>query len=108
MALARRLGFAGFLADPGVAASFRVSPAAAYVRDGAGEEHCALWLRQERLAEDAGRLGTLLGVALPPPGRVNVGRRPDDWRRDYGADTVARVAEICAADIARFGYRFEG
>jgi hypothetical protein len=108
VALAVRLGFAGFVGHPGVAASFRAAPAAAYVRDGAGVEHCALWLRHERLAEDAGRLAAMLGVDLPPLAQVNVGPRPADWRAAYTPEAVAQVAEVCAADIARFGYRFEG
>jgi hypothetical protein len=108
VALARRLDLAGFVAHPAVAAAFRASPAAAYVRDGAGVEHPALWLRHERLEADAAALGALLGVALPPLGRVNVSARPADWRRGYTPAAVAAVAEACAADIARFGYGFEG
>lgn len=106
--LSRRVGFAGFLADPGVAASFRASPAASYIRDGAGIEHCAFWLRQERLTEDACRLADMLCVDLPPLEHVNASARPADWRRAYTPEAMAQVAAICAEDIARFGYRFEG
>ena len=105
--LAQRLDFPGFLAAPDVAASFRASPSAAYVRDGAGTEHCALWLRHDRLAEDLPRLETLLGLRLPPLARVNASARPADWRRLYDDRSAARVAAFCAEDITRFGWRFD-
>jgi len=104
--LARGLDFAGFLAAPEVAEAFRASPSAAYVTDGAGTEHCALWLRHERLAEDLPRLEALIGLRLPALARVNASDRPADWRRLYSDASAARVAEICAEDIARFGWRF--
>jgi len=99
--------FAGFVADPVTAAGIRANPYGAYVTDGAGQDRCGMWLRQERLAEDAARLGARLGLSLPPLQRINESGRPDDWRALYDDATAARVADLCAADIARFGYRFD-
>ena len=106
VALAQRLGFADFLDHPDTGAAFRANPSAGYVTDGAGVEHCALWLRHDRLAEDMPRLEALLGMRLPALERVNASDRPADWRAAYSDAAARRVAEICAADIARFGWRF--
>lgn len=105
--LAKALDFAGFLAAPEVEAAFRASPSAAYLQDGAGTEHCTLWLRHDRLSDDLPRLEALLDLRLPPLARVNASDRPTDWRSLYTDRTAARVAAICAEDIARFGWRFE-
>ncbi len=104
--LARALGFEAFLAHPDTGAAFAANPSAAYVTDGAGVEHCALWLRHDRLAAELPRLEALLGMRLPPLPRINVSDRPADWRAAYTDAAAARVAAICAADIARFGWRF--
>jgi len=107
VARARETDFAAFLAHPGTAAEFRANPYARYVQDGAGAEHCALWLRHERLAEDIPRLEALLGLRLPPLERVNHSDRPRDWRALYTDAAAARVADFCAVDVDRFGYRFD-
>lgn len=107
VALAQRLGFGAFLAHPETAAAFRASPAVSYVCDGAGVERCGLWLRHERLGEGVAELERRLGVRLPPLERVNASARARDWREHYSDAVAALVAEMCAEDIARFGYRFD-
>jgi len=39
--------------------------------------------------------------------RVNQSDRERDWRGYYDAALAAHVADLCAEDIARFGYGFE-
>lgn len=107
VARAQAMEFAAFLAHPATAAEFRANPYGRYVQDGAGVEHCALWLRHERLADDLPRLEALIGLRLPPLERVNASARPRDWRPLYSDAAAAQVAGFCAADIARFGYRFD-
>ena len=48
-----------------------------------------------------------LGFRLPPLPHVNRSDRAADWRGLYDDATRDAVARMCAADIARFGYRFE-
>jgi hypothetical protein len=98
--------FAGFLADPAVAASLRAAPASAYLRDAAGRLRLDFAIRLERLGADLPPLEAALGIPLAPLPRAN----GSDWGGDraavYTMSTRDRVAELCAEDIARFGYRF--
>ncbi len=105
--LAKTLPFHAFIRHPAIAGPFAAWPAAAHVTTAAGEERCDLFLRHERLAADAERLGELLGLRLPPLPVVNRSDRPADWRRLYRAEDVDHLARLAAADIARFGHVFE-
>lgn len=107
VALARATDLAGFLAAPATQATFAAHPYASYVTDGAGRERCDLFLRLEHLAEDAAMLEAHLGFRLMPLPVANVSARDRDWRRYYSDRTAAMLARVCAADIARFGYRFD-
>lgn len=107
VAIARQTDFAGFLAHPHTQASLSAETFGAYVTDGAGREHCDLWLRLERLEEDVARLESRLGLRLAPLPHANASDRPRDWRPLYTDATAALVGRLCAADIARFGYRFD-
>ncbi len=107
VALARHLEFAAFIAHPVIRAAFRRWPASAWMRRADGREQCAAFIRLEHFAEDAAPLFAHLGFRFDLP-RVNESDRRRDWR-GYFSDATARiVAEDCAEDIARFGYRFEG
>lgn len=103
---ARAHDFAGFLADPAVATMLRAAPAAAYLRDAHGRLRLDFALRLERLDQDLPPLEAALGIPLAPLPRTN----PSDWGGDratfYTASTRDRVADLCAEDIARFGYAF--
>lgn len=100
---AKRLPFAMFLADDLVAQSFRNSSAISYVSGG-----CApIFMRLEHLEEDLKPFAALLGFTPKMP-VVNQSKRARDWRDYYDAASRARVADICAEDVARFGYDFDG
>ncbi|WP_413869365.1 sulfotransferase family 2 domain-containing protein [Albidovulum sp.] len=107
VALARATDFAGFLAAPQTQAALAANPYSRYVTTAAGEERCDLFLRLEHLHEEAGALEARLGFRLPPLPLANASARPRDWRPFYGAREAGTVARLCAADIARFGYRFD-
>jgi len=105
--LARAQDFAGFLNHPQIRAALTLWPAAAYLRDGAGVEHASLIARAE-VPEDLAPFEAHLGFALRPLPRVNLSDRARDWRPFYSAADAALVASLCAPDIARFGYHFDG
>ncbi len=103
--LARSKDFAGFLRDPQTRHSLRHSPARRYVTDAAGQERPALFLRLEHFAGDAEPLFDHLGFRFDLP-MANRSDRQADYRPYYDDETRAIVAETCAEDIDRFGYRF--
>ncbi|KIT18139.1 sulfotransferase family 2 domain-containing protein [Jannaschia aquimarina] len=100
--LARAVPFGDFVLDDATAASFRANPYTSYVEGGRDP----LFVRLEHLAADLAPFEDLLGFRLDVP-RANESDRPDDWRALYDARTTRRVAEICAADISAFSYRFD-
>lgn len=104
--LARELEFAAFVAEPAIAQPFARSPATSYVTDARGQMRADLFIRLEHLAQDIAPLEAHLGFALDIP-HVNRSDRAADYRAAYDAESRERVAQMCAADIARFGYRFE-
>jgi len=107
VALSKSHSFSGFLNHPDTCASFRASPAGSYLRDAAGQERPASFLRLEHLAADIAPLQAHLGFRLLPLPAVNSSRRKRDWRAYYSDSDAAVLADICAEDIARFGYGFE-
>ena len=94
------------MAEPLIAQSFAGSPAASYVTDAQGRERADSFIRLEHLAEDIAPLETHLGYALDMP-HVNSSARAADYRAAYTDDSRVRVAQMCAADIERFGYKFD-
>jgi hypothetical protein len=98
--------FAGFLADPAVAASLRAHPVSAYLRDPQGRVRLDLALRLEHLPEDLPRLEALVGTPLGPLPHANRSDWGGDRQAFYTVSTRDRVADLCAEDIARFGYHF--
>jgi hypothetical protein len=107
VALARALAFRDFVAHPLIRAGFRANPYGSYVRGPDGAERCDLFARIEAAADDLAPFEAHLGFRITPLQRVNASNRPADWRAAYDDATAAIVAEDCAADIARFGYRFD-
>lgn len=105
--LARRLDFAAFLGDPQTQASIAGAPYPSYVTLPDGTERCDLFVRIEHFAADIAPFEAHLGFALTPLRRANASDRPTDWRGCYSDSAAERVAQLCAGDIARFGYRFE-
>lgn len=105
--LAKTLDFAGFTAHPVTRSAFRAAPYAQYVTDVTGRERCDLFLRLEHLGDDIAPLEAHLGFNLSAIPRVNASRRQRDYRGYYDAQGADVIADICAADIARFGYGFD-
>lgn len=105
--LARDLDFAGFLAHPHTQASLRAAPYGRYMTDARGRERADLYIRLERFDEDAAPLFAHLGFRFELP-RVNASDRDRDWRGYYSDETAALVGDLCAEDIGRFGYGFDG
>lgn len=105
--LAARTAFGDFVRHPATRASLRAHPYGAYVRLPGGVEQCGAFVRLERFAKDIAPVEAHLGFSLRLPGRVNASTRARDWRQHYDESAAEAVAEDCAEDIARFGYRFE-
>ena len=106
VALARELAFPAFLNHPQTRASLTAWPYGRYMRDGSGAERCRAFIRIEAFEEDAVPLWAHLGFRLDLP-RVNASARAADYRGYYNDADAALLAGLCAADIARFGYRFD-
>lgn len=104
--IARQHDFAAFLRHAHTRATLRANPAAAYVRLPSGAEHCRLFLRLEHLEDEIAPLATHLGFR-PQLRRENASERARDWRAYYSDADAGLVAELCAEDIARFGYGFD-
>ncbi|MFG6498269.1 sulfotransferase family 2 domain-containing protein [Sulfitobacter sp. 1A13191] len=102
VALAKATDFAGFLQHPQTQASLRAWPARRYMQDAAGRERCDLYIRLEHFAEDAAPLFEHLGFELELP-RVNT----SEGQAAYTPELRDLVSEVCAKDIARFGYGYQ-
>ena len=107
VALARDLGFAEFLRHPETVATVKANPYGSYLRDGSGRERAGHFVRIEHFEEDFAPVAAHLGFEVVLD-RVNESARDRDWRGYYDAALADHVRDICAEDIARFGYRFEG
>jgi hypothetical protein len=105
--LAARTSFSGFVRHPHTRASLKAHPYGAYVRLPSGPERCGAFVRLERFAEDIAPVEAHLGFRVRLPGRVNASARPRDWRQHYDEAAAEAVAEACAEDIDRYGYRFD-
>jgi len=105
--LAKTLSFSDFLNHGQTRMAFRLWPATAYLRDKTGVDRCQLYARIEHLNQDLAPLEAHLGFRLTPLARANESSRPRDWRGFYTDADAALLAEDCAEDIARFGYRFD-
>ena len=104
--LAKSHDFSGFLHHPQTQTSVRLWPYVAYMRDAAGVERASLYARLEHLEGDLAPLEAHLGFRITPLARVNESGRARDWRGFYSDADAALVGEMCARDIARFGYGF--
>jgi hypothetical protein len=105
VALARHTDFGGFLSDPANRASIAAWPYGRYMRDATGREKADLFVRLEHLEQDMAPLAAHLGF-VPVLPHVNRSERAPGYRGYYDTSTRAIVADICAADIERFGYSF--
>lgn len=103
--LAKAVSFEDFVQHPDTYRAMRASPVASYVTDATGINRVSAYIRLEALAEDLAPLERHLGFALDLP-HVNASLRPEDYRHAYSERTAQTVADMCAQDIAQFGYRF--
>ncbi|WGH78845.1 Type II secretory pathway, pullulanase PulA [Jannaschia ovalis] len=103
VAAARAKSFGDFVMDAEVGESFRRQPFASYVAGGRDP----IFLRLEHLDADLPAFAALLGFRPEMP-HANRSDRAADWRGYYDARTRAQVGAVCAEDIARFGYAFDG
>ncbi|QYX56106.1 sulfotransferase family protein [Roseovarius sp. SCSIO 43702] len=106
VALAQRLTFSEFLHHPQTEASFAANPYGRYVTTAGGVERCDLFVRLEHFAQDVAPFEAHLGFDLTLP-EANASDRQRDHRVYYSDADAARLARICAGDIARFGYGFD-
>jgi hypothetical protein len=104
--LAQGTDFTGFVSHRQTRQSFQKAPADHYMRRANGAEQCNAYIRIEHFAEDAAPLADHLGFALTLP-VANRSNRSRDYRSYYTDESAAILAEICASDIARFGYGFD-
>lgn len=105
--LAKMLSFHDFLMHPLTRSSLQAWPARRHLTDRSGTERASAYLRLDHLPEDLAPFEGHLGFRLGPVARVNASARPRDWRPFYSNSAAALLAELCAEDIARFGYRFD-
>ena len=105
--LAKAKDFSGFLNHPQTRTSLQLWPYAAHLRDGQGVERCSLYARLEHLDADLAPFEAHLGFRLTPLPQANASDRAKDWRGYYSDADAALIADLCAADIARFGYGFD-
>jgi hypothetical protein len=68
-------------------------------------ERCDLFIRLEHFDADSAPLWDHLGFRLYLA-RVNASERAADYRGYYSDADAGLVADLCAGDIARFGYAF--
>lgn len=105
--LAQRLGFGDFLRHPHTVTSLRAWPYGRYMQDATGTERADLFIRLEHFAQDVAPFAAHLGFDLVLP-QANASARPEDYRRAYDSALAEHLAALCAEDIARFGYGFDG
>lgn len=105
--LAKSHDFSGFLHHPQTQTSVRLWPYAAYMRDSHGVERASSYVRLEHLETDIAPFEAHLGFAVTPLKRANESGRARDWRGFYSDADAALVGDMCAADVARFGYGFD-
>ncbi len=100
--------FSGFLNHPHTQSSLQAAPYGSYVTDLRGTERCNAFVRLERLQDDLAPVEAHLGFGLYPLARANPSDRDADYRGYYSDADADLVSRICAVDIARFGYAFDG
>lgn len=105
--LAKTHDFTGFLNHPQTTTSLALWPYTAWMRDRHGTPSGTLFARLEMLEADLAPLHAHLGFAVKPA-RVNASDRAADWRPFYTDTDAALIARLCAGDISRFGYTFDG
>jgi hypothetical protein len=105
--LAKAHDFSGFLNHAQIQTSFQLWPYGAWMRDRFGQERASLFVRLECLEADLAPFYAHSGLKLKV-GRANSSDRAADWRPYFSDADAGLIARLCAEDIARFGYCFDG
>ena len=105
--LAKVTDFTGFLNHPQTRTGLALWPYAAWMRGPDGKDACRLYARLEHLETDLAPFEAHAGFRLGPVPRANASDRQPDWRPFFSAADAGLIADLCAADIARFGYGFD-
>lgn len=105
--VAKTHDFSGFLNHSQTITSLRLWPYTAYMRNRFGKDRVSLYARLEHLETDLAPFEAHLGFRITPLARANTSDRARDWRGFYTDADAALMADVCADDIARFGYRFD-
>ena len=103
--LAQELDFSGFLNAPQTRRTIAAAPYGSYMRAADRNEYCTRFIRLEHFEEDAAPLWAHLGFTLEVPW-VNHSDRDRDYRAYFSRRDASLLADLCAEDIARFGYEF--
>ena len=103
---AQTLPFDQFVNEPHTQTSLAANSYDSYMRDGAGTEHCTMYIRLEHLAADMSPLADHLGF-MPDVLIANASKRDSDWRGYYNSQTRDLIGNLCAPDILRFKYSFD-
>lgn len=104
--LAKANDFSGFINADHTKLTMRASPYGHYMKDRGGVLQCDLFIRLEHLNQDILKLQDHLGFSLGQIAPANASKRGADYRSYYNATDTELVADICAQDIGRFGYKF--
>lgn len=104
--VAQENSFTNFLDNPMIQRSLRNDATRNYVSDQSGTDQCDMYLRMERLDQDAQQLERNLGVKLADLPRDNQSRRDKDYTGYYDAQSKNIIGTVFANDIAKFEYRF--
>ena len=105
VSIAQSKDFKSFLRDPCVQRAERQNPASNYVTTLEGVLQCDAFIRLEH-PSDYEAAWDHLGFSLSIP-HLNQSVRDRDWRNYYDDEDIGIVANLAAADIARFGYHPE-
>ncbi|WP_420862458.1 sulfotransferase family 2 domain-containing protein [Algirhabdus cladophorae] len=104
VARAQRLDFTAFLTHPETVHSVRQNSYSSYV-DCPKVNFAPDFIRLEHFVEDSAGFAKHLGFDLKLP-HVNRSTSAGHYRDHYTEATQALVAQICAADIQKFGYHY--
>jgi len=103
VSLAKTLDFGAFVTHTHTGGTMRAWPYARYMQDGSGTER-GLFFRLEHLEEDWTPLVDRLGFSPEMP-HINRSER-GEYREYYTAELRDLIGDLCAEDVARFGYTF--
>ncbi len=103
--LAQSTDFSRFLNHAHTWASLSAAPYRGYMTDIQGQERCAAYIRLEHLQSDAQPLWDHLGFQLEID-HVNRSDRAG-YHQYYSKADAELIRDLCAEDIARFGYSFD-